>query len=295
MRLFTYQALMLFALLATQLQAEAEILKTGADVYQSTNQRLKVIVSREEPGIFIANVDPIDIQTFHPGQIKKDHSLAVFVGYDQSKRVYSKLLVGKQEYRITGNFTIKIGGLRIAVDNRNPYLSIIMDKLSEQGQISVLGFMGLQEIVKHTGGDSASLLEANTFADYDDLIEPYELKADGLHLKGKSVESRTIGLTIEYPRNPCLGRKSRSPVYITELQVAELKAITTRQQRLDMLSSILTNKPSNSPLEQLLILKVDRSSVIGLDYRKSEIKVVRPLSSEKRRQTLCVIESVYLD
>ena len=50
--------------------AYGEFLRTAPGVYQSTGKRAKVILSQEQPGIFVLYGDEVELQLFNPAVLK---------------------------------------------------------------------------------------------------------------------------------------------------------------------------------------------------------------------------------
>lgn len=273
--------------------AAAEFLKTSEGVYQSLNRRQKIVVSQSYPGVFIYEGKPVNVQTFDPATLDKEASKHVFIKYDPAANRYDAIVIGNQEYRIRGSLTLKLGGLRITVDNSNPYLSIVSDAPEgPQGRPAVLGIHGTDVIANFTGTNAAALLEANQFNQYSGVIEPYALNnANALVLKGEPVRSKLIGLEVEPPRNPCARKGS---IYITVADLKRVRAAATREERGKLMERALKKNKGYDLMKNLIILKITADTIISLDYENALVKLIRPHKSGDSDAPICEIEPVEL-
>lgn len=286
-----------FAFLVTRNLAAApsesvEFLETGPGVFQSTSLRERVIVSYgDRPGIFILSTVPTGIQEFDLASLEKSAARHVFIEYDPASNRYTNLIIGNTYYRISGNFTVEMSRIRISVDNINPYLTVAVshDK-------TILGFKGLQSIVKAAGEAALTFLEANQLDEYSELIVPYSLKKEKgeqvLQLKGQKVMSSNIGLSLTAPRNLCLVGKNI--VYLTEQDVAKTRTMRAASERLKYLDTAFKENAKKNLLADTLTLKVTKDSIVYFDFNQLKIKRVSPMKNRFSGNTVCVINDFAL-
>jgi hypothetical protein len=310
--------------------SKAEIIQTSAGVLQSSDRRAKLIISHRVPGIFILLGSPIDLQIFDPAQIelpagglnasgagtssssqgaavKGDSVTHLFVEYSPQLDRYTALHVGERSFRIRGGFSLHsdLGGqrLRVTVDNNNPYLSVVYEPLENTGvspspedgsavslkEPSIVGFRGIQTVVNKSGLRYVALLEANQFNQFKGLIEPYGLHSGVLTLKGKEYSGSSIGVELEPQKNLCL-TKGSSLIYQTQLSA--IKGSSNREAALKELEGLLKASPSKDPFKGVLLLRINPTEILGLDYNKERVITVRPLP--KAKQSICLVEEIPL-
>ena len=277
--------------------ANAEFLRTLEGVYQSTDLRAKVVVSYDVPGVFVLYGPETDIQTFHPAHLRLKNTLHVFISYDPARKRYNKIKIGKSIFAANGSFVLKMGDLRITIDNQNPYLSIVNESSTAPGiEPAILGLVGTEVILNQSGEELVALLEAHQFNKYRALIKPYKIGLGGLKLRGKAVETDTIGVSLEPPRNKCLPEiKPRGVVYLTSESLESLKDFPEGEQRLRYLKRLIAKGRSKNPQKDLLLLRVQKDSILGFDYKQAQVKLITPLKSTKGPTTICVIKNVELE
>jgi hypothetical protein len=288
-----FQCIALLCIFTPALLAEGkEFLETGPGVFQSTSLREKIIVSYDDPGIFILSTVPTGIQEFNPADIEKELAKHIFIAFDPATNRYTELIAGEKRYRINGSFTVVMSRMRIAVDNLNPYLSI-----SVENDQTIVGFRGLQTIVNAKGEVALTFLEANQLDSYSDLIVPYSLKKEGekqfLLLKEQEVKAKSIGLSLKPPRNVCID--SPNTVFLTERDVARVKRIRNATDRLSFLERAFQRNQSNDPLAETLTLKITRDAIIHFNFNELSIKRVSPMKNRFGAKTVCVINNFSLN
>ena len=267
----------IFALLAMALllaltrEAGAEFLQTGPYVYQSTTLRERVVVAQSVPGLFLLSTAAVDLQLFDPSKVSDRESVHAFLRFDLVQNRFDALLIGRREYRINGSFELNLGDMRVSVDNDTPYVSIV---LISSG--SILGFKGLEMVVNQSGWEAISLLEANQFNQYRDNTEPYWLTKSGLYFKNKILDLDFIGVSIAPPRNACLEKVSgkKDLMYLTRGEFEHIKTLTDVQERLQELRRLNTKNRLTRLLKELLLLRIEAGSVVGLNYRNGEVYVL---------------------
>ncbi len=278
----------------TCIACHAEFLKTGVGVFQSTKRRAKIIVSQEEPGIFIVFGDEIDLQVFDPTELKKDQAAHLFVRFDPSINRYVALLVGSKEYRIVGNLSLLVEGvashlLRVTIDNANPYLTVVVEGTGNEAEI--LGFLGLNAVVNNNGQEAVALLEANQLSELKGVVDPYRLKAGEITVKDRPVAGLALGITQEV-RNPCL-EKGAMVLLKSEIAVI-LDPKLDRADSKRRLGEAIQRSRSNPPLRGLLKLRIGADSIIALDPLKATILLIHETRLSGPGRKICSIEEITL-
>jgi hypothetical protein len=268
--------------------ASAEFLKTGANVFQSTSKRAKVVVSIEQPGLFIVDGPEIELQNFDPNNINHTSQVKhVFIRYNPELNRYTTILTGSREYRIGGSFTVLVGELRVTLDNSNPYISIVRDS-QDQKSAEIIGFMGINVLVNFEGQQAVALLEANQFNEYRNVLSPYTVKEDGLYVKNMPVIAAAVGITPDN-KNPCLKNTS---LFVSNEEYQKIVDTKNREQSRKLLTEIVDRNKKSSPLVGLLKLKTTNTSLIVLDPIKAEVKVIKKGDQLSENTTLCIVEVV---
>ena len=273
--------------------AEAEFLRTAPGVYQSMGRRAKVIVSTETPGLFFLYGPEVNLQDFSieslqiqaaPGPAADAESksavgltgpLHAFLAFDYEENRYTGVAVSSQSYRVQGNFTIEIGGMRVTVDNTNPYCSIVVDEPGRPPE--VLGFFGLSPIVNDEGHEAVAMLEGNQFNEYRKVFSPYQLRPDGLYVNGRPVSSATVGLIIE-PKNDCL--KPTSAI-ISRSSLEKLSGDTESKRAQRLLAALLKRRKNKGPLDTMFRLRTTPEMIIAFDPIKNETFYVRTVPADQ--------------
>lgn len=270
--------------------SEAEFLKTGTGVYQSTGKRAKIIISQEQPGVFIMFGPEIEVQAFNPAEVKKDPLIAhAFIRFDPQLNRYTSLIVGEKDYRVVGSFSLLLQDLRITVDNNNPYLSVVLDS-PKKGVTDpeILGLLGLSVIVNTTGQQAVALLEANQFTQYEGVISPYIIKDRGLQVNGQDVHTTSVGLALEQ-KNVCL---QPGAVVLQKAALDRLSSLKGKEEIRDFLSDAIMAGKKKSPLSSLLKLRVSPDSIIALDPIKGNVRVVKKVSLSSESRVVCSMDEI---
>jgi hypothetical protein len=271
--------------------AHGDFIQTMASgVYQSDDGRTKVIVSTEEKvrGLFVMIGPAVAPQEFNIETFPVDGSKHVFIKFDDEAQppVYSEAIINKKSYKISGNVTIGIGPHTIVgIDNNNPYLTVSTEATSQLEQPAVIGFSGLNEVVREKG-NPAMLLAANQLdPEVARIIRPYIVEGDELTLNGKSVTTPTIGTFVK-PENECL-----NPGFfvLSAAQTQKIRSTKAQDQRLKLIETFLLENKKSDPLHDYLVLKADKKSAILLNIREKNIRQLYALS---KSQKLCVIADV---
>lgn len=265
--------------------AQAEFIATAPGVFQSKSTRYRVIVSYDVTGVFFLVTPPIGLQAFDPSSIKDEDSQHFFISYDAATNRYTQLLIGDKTYRIIGSFTILMDGLRIALDHNNTYLTVT----SEQDQ-AIIGFRGLQIIVSTVGEVASTLLEANQFAEYADLILPYMVKKHGsqqeLVLGDKTVTGAHVGLSIQPPPNPC--SKDKEFLLLTAEDVGKLKTIKIAGERTAFLANAFVRNIENNLLGNSVLIRATRSAMVYFDIETVTISSLTAMRTRFDGKVVCI-------
>ena len=273
--------------------ASAEFLRTGSGIYQSTGKRAKVIISQEQPGLFILFGPPIELQVFNPAELSKDPSQShAFIKFDPKVNRYTSLVIGTREFRISGGFTLNLGSIRVTVDNSNPYCSIVQEKGEGAGaEPEILGLLGLSVIVNNTGQQAVALLEANQFGEYRGIVNPYEMKEGNLFVGGKPLKTSVVGVSLEV-KNPCL---VPGAVVLSHESFEAARAAKGKDELKEILSEAVKQAKKRSPLVGLLKLRISPESIIVLDPIHGKVQVVKKVtlpSAPNSNVTVCSTEEV---
>lgn len=299
----------LFATAALQLLVmshalEAQFVQTSSGVFQSADGQAKIITSHTVPGLFVLFGPPIALQLFDPARIEPSKELSqsyahLFIEYDPSFDRYSMLHLGSQKLRIKGGFTVLIRAgarvLRLTVDNNNPYFSAVLDQEGSSGAApnftpSIVGFRGVKLVVNKTGQQPVALLEANQFNQFRGIIEPYEYREEALYVKGVKLTGNSLGVELEPQKNLCL---KPDTAFLNETNIKKLKGELSKEALIESLEKTLEAPPTQDPFKGLLLLRIEPSEIVGLDYGSNTVKVFRPLKSTSKQ--VCVTEDIPLD
>ena len=285
-----------FLVVGSAMPGHAEFIRTSPGVFQHTGKHLKVIVSHEIPGIFVLAVPSLDLQVFDPAIVAREGAQHIFIRYNPELDRYSAIVIGPKEYRVRGGLTIEAqidsDSVRLAVDNNNPYLSILIDSSAKETSLppSLLGFRGTELVVNETGQKKVALLEANRFNQFQAVIEPYLLTSAGLALKGAEIAGSTVGVEIEPPKNFCL---RSGTIFVSQKDLLRIKNIKQRDESVEQLEKLISGEAPPDPLKGVLLLRIEPTEMIGLDYSSGIVKIIRPL--KKVPKPLCSIEDIPLE
>jgi hypothetical protein len=269
--------------------ATAEFLKTRPDVFQTTDGRGKVITSRADRGLFVSFGQPVDVQLFNPEDLPAESTEHVFISYDAALNGYTKLTFGKHKsYRIIGSLTFVIGNLRVAIDNVHGYASIA--EIDGSGDsIGILGFRGVEPVARYKGVGAVALLEANQLESYRKVIKNFRYENHALTLNGNPIESASVGLAFDPPTNPCIPGKDK--VFLVPSEVKKIRAIMNQKERLGYLEKILKAQRKASPLDALILIRIESTNAYAIDLERGSVTTVKPFS-EARDNQICVLEDV---
>lgn len=277
----------------TTLAADTKIVRTGHGVYQSSTLREKVVISYEVPGIFVALGDPIPLQRFSPLDLESESTRHLFVRFDASLNRYTSIIAnGTEELALKDNVSIEIGeNLRVGIDNTIPYLSIVVAPSKQKVRPAILGMVGLDPLATRTGEDSIRLLDATGDPRYSDVLEPYDLRADGLYLTGDKVVQGPLGLSFGSTSNVCL---KPSSVLMSEAERRKISAVKDRQRRLSLLQQILKRPDSSDLLDRLFSVRVMPRLVVAFDTEAEKLVTMEPIDTfGAGTPQVCVVRNAF--
>ena len=264
----------------------SEFLETTTGVFQDTSEKLKVVASFSpgQTGIFIVSGPAIGIQEFNLAAVPKEGYKHVFVRFDEKLSSYSELVIGSRTYKVSGNLTLNLGNDEIAIDQLNPYLSVVHKPSGPNEKGSIVGFMGLNRIVMG-GPTEAAILAANQYN--QDIIKPYDVTDGGLEINGKGVTTPTVGVLVDLRQKGNICSRPDTPI-IGDDQLEHLQTIKDQNKRAESLQKILEDNKKNPPTRGLLFLRVTQTEITALSPDQ-QIKIIRPLKAIGAKKPLCVI------
>lgn len=268
--------------------AQADFIQTMASgVYQSTDGQTKVLLSTRPNarGLFVLEGPAVPPQEFSIENMPTDGTQHVFIKFDDNAQppMYSEVIINKKSYKISGNLTLSVGSHTIvSIDNNNPYLTVSTEPSGPGASLAVLGFSGLNEVIREKG-NVAMLLAANQLdTEVARIIKPY-IVADGeLTMNGKPVTTPTIGTFVK-PDNDCL---NPGFIVLSAAQTTQIRATKSQEDRLRMIESFIKQNNRTDPLGGYLVLKADKKSAILLNVKEKNIRQLYPLSVERK---ICII------
>lgn len=273
--------------------SEAEFILTRASgVYQHSNGSTKVILGtkNDAQGIFVMVGSPIPPQEFNLETTPGENVKHIFVRFDGQAQppTYSEIVINDKTYKISGNLTINLGKTFVGIDNNNPYLTVVTEGATNGEPASIIGFSGLNEIVKGAG-PVATILAANQLnPEVAKVILPYTVENNQLLLNGKPVSTPMIG-TFVRPESECL-KPSSVVLYGSDLN--KITSAKGEEDRIKLLDKFMTDAKRSNPLHQHLVLKADPKSVILLDIGDKNIHEMHEVKLKSARQRICVISDI---
>lgn len=268
------------------------ILTRASGVYQHSNGTSKVILGskNDAQGIFVMVGAPIAPQEFNLETTPPEGMKHIFIRFDGQAQppTYSEIVINDKVYKVSGNLTLNLGKTFVSIDNNNPYLTIVTEGSHSGEAASILGFSGLNEIVKGAG-PIATILAANQLnPEVAKVILPYTVENNELRLNGKPVTTPVIG-TFVRPENECLKPTS---VVLFSTDLTKITSAKGEDERIQLLDKFLTEAKKSNPLRDHLVLKADLKSVILLDIRDKNIHEMHEVQLKSARQRICVISNI---
>ena len=288
------RAIMALALIACGARESAAefILTRASGVYQHSNGSAKVILGtkNDAQGIFVMIGSPIPPQEFNLETTPGENVKHIFVRFDGQAQppTYSEIVINDKVYKISGNLTVNLGKTFVGIDNNNPYLTVVTEGATNGEPASIIGFSGLNEIVKGAG-PVATILAANQLnPEVAKVILPYSVENNQLLLNGKPVTTPMIG-TFVRPESECL-KPSSVVLYGSDLN--KITSAKGEEERIKLLDKFMTDAKRSNPLHQHLVLKADPRSVILLDISDKNIHEMHEVKLKSARQRICVISDI---
>jgi hypothetical protein len=268
------------------------ILTRASGVYQHSNGSTKVILGskNDAQGIFIMAGPSIAPQEFNLEATLPENVKHIFVRFDGQAQppTYSEIVINDKVYKISGNLTVHVGKTVVGIDNNNPYLTIVTEGAASGDSASIIGFSGLNEIVKGSGA-VATILAANQLnPEISKIILPYAVDNNQLLLNGKPVTTPMIG-TFVRPESECL-KPSSVVLYATDLN--KITSAKGEEERIKLLEKFMSDAKKSTPLQQHLVLRADQKSVILLDVREKDIHEMHEVTLTSAHQRICVISAI---
>lgn len=268
------------------------ILTRASGVYQHSNGTSKVILGskNEAQGIFVMVGAPIAPQEFNLETTPPEGIKHIFIRFDGQAQppTYSEIVINDKVFKVSGNLTLNMGKTYVSIDNNNPYLTIVTEGAHSGEPASILGFSGLNEIVKGSG-PIATILAANQLnPEVAKVILPYTVENNELRLNGKPVTTPVIG-TFVRPENECLKPTS---VALFNTDLSKITSAKSEDERIQLLDRFMTEAKKSNPLRDHLVLKADQKSVIFLDIRDKNVQEMHEVKLKSARQRICVISNI---
>ncbi len=274
--------------------AHAEFLRTrSAGVYQHTSGTTKVIVGAKDAvqGIFVLSGPSVAPSEFSAESELSPTTSHLFISFDPTAQPprYAEIVIKEKRYRIRGNLKIRIGShTTVSIDNNNPYLTVVTEGATTGESASIVGFSGLNEIVKGSGA-VATILAANQLnPEVAKVILPYTVENNELLLNGRPVTTPMVG-TFVRPESECL-KPGSVVLYSTDLN--KVTAAKSEDERIKLLEKLMADAKRSNPLHQHLVLKADPKSIILLDIREKNIHEMHEVKLKSARQRICVISDI---
>jgi hypothetical protein len=269
------------------------ILTRASGVYQHTNGATKVILGTKSnaQGLFIVDGPAVSPQEFNLETMSAQGAHHVFIKFDAQAQppTYSEIIINDKIYKISGNLTLGIGQKTIvSVDNNNPYLTVVTEGSTPGEAPSLLGFSGINEIVKGTGSIAAILAANQLNPEVAKVIRPYLVENDELMLNGKPVTTPLVGTFIK-PESECLKPNS---VILLSSEVTKIQETKTEDEPLKLLDQFIKESKKGSRLQEYLVLRTDPKSVILLDIKEKNVREMHAMVPKATKQRICVISDI---
>lgn len=274
----------------------ADFQETSPNVFQYSNKEYKIIITQY--GIFVAQTKKIDNNKFNKKNLtNKEVIRHCFIKYDAQKNIYDTLMIGENNYYIQGALNIFFGDMVIKIDGLNTYATFVVnDKEINESEQGILGILGTTPVTNTTGSSFVAFLEANAISKQDEeVIKDYTIsKDDELYEKDKLVEEGSdIGKKFRMDKsiNECL---QEDALILSSNEIRKLERISKdKKTNAQELEKIYSENKSSDILKDYLIMRVESTAIILLDYVGANIKIVKKLGKSKNtNKTLCVIKNI---
>jgi hypothetical protein len=287
-------ALALLCLVSPLSASRADYILTRASgVYQHTNGSTKVILGtkNDAQGLFIVDGPAISPQEFNLETMSPEGARHVFIKFDAQAQppTYSEIIINDKTYKVSGNLTLSVGPKTlVSVDNNNPYLTVVTEGSQANEAPSILGFSGLNEIVKGSGTMATALAANQLNADVAKVIRPYAVENNELTLNGKPVTNSLIGTFIK-PESECL---KPNTVILLANEMTKIQTAKSEDERIKLLDQSMKDAKKSSRLQENLVLKTDPKSVILLDIREKNVREMHAIALKASKEKICVISDL---
>lgn len=264
-------------------------LTKSSGVYEESRGTVKVIIAStpEEQGIFVMVGPPLASAEFSLDSWTNPLVESAYIRFNQGAPDphYAEVVTKSHRYGIDGNLSIQLGDhATIGIDNNNTYLTVEFNDSADFKRASVLGFSGLNEIVREYG-EKVPLVSASSL---DDGGEGYALKGGLLYEGGVEISGGAIGKFVRL-RNECLNDES---LVLLVRDVRRLQEIPNQDERSQLLKELIDSARVAPVLRGYLVLSAVPEQSILLDPRRKSVH--RMMSSVPRglNQKVCVITDV---
>lgn len=286
----------IFVLLISSNVSVAEFLETSLGVFQHKSGEYKIIITND--GIFAAQTKSIDPQKFETKNLTKDNVISsCFLRYDLQDHKYQELIVNGNIYLVNGTFNVKLGDLSINIDELNTYTTfVVYDDKTPESQQGILGVIGNVVVTNTFGSSFVALLEANSLTSKDSkgTLE-YQIIGSKLFQDKKPIEEgASIGTKFDKSvfKNSCLD----DDAVILDSKDLEIIKKLGKEKNNSEIEKIFNSKKAKDVVKDLLIIRVEDSSIILLDYIDANIKIAKKLGETSlSNKTLCLIKNIDLD
>jgi hypothetical protein len=274
--------------------SEAQFIQTSSSgVYQSTDGKAKIVLGNSEgaQGLFVVYLaDAVSPQEFNLEKLAAAGATHVFIKFEAGVEFpYSQVVIGEKSYKINGNLNLQVGGLRVNIDNTNPYLTVTYPSGGSNGD-ALVGFYGLAEVIKGAG-NVAAIATANLHSsEMAKLLKPYSVRENGLWLGEKRVENPTVGLFVQRDGHTCL---KSSTAILTAEQLRRIRGLKSKGELAqgEALKSILEENQKKNLILGKLVLRSDLNSPIVLLDMSKNVYDLRAVSSVSSRN-ICVLSPI---
>jgi hypothetical protein len=269
--------------------AEFLVTHPGA-IYQEARGEVKVIVSQsdETQGLFVMAGPAIAPAEFHFESPKSGETNSVFIHFNSQVNPprYDRLTINKQTFLIDGNLSLDLGrGATLTVDNNNPYLTIESISADKTIQSSLIGFSGVNEVVR--AADSlATVFSANQ--SMDDTEQAYSVNEGQLLLNGEVVSAQSVGRFVRL-RNECLNTGS---IVLHTTDILKLQHTKAENQRVELLQELINKARADSPLKKYITLSAEPAYVILFNVETSGVYRMKPMVPKGIQQKVCVLQEI---
>ena len=275
--------------------ALCEFLETSPNVFQHVNGQYRIIITQD--GIFAMQTKPIDPKDFKISDITKDKVISsCFLRFNPETNKHEELIVNGTLYLIDGTLNLKLGDLSINTDELNTYISfVVYDKNIDDSNQGILGIIGRSVVTNTTGSAFVALLEANMLSSKDGNVFEYIIRNSDLYKDGVKIqEGSKIGQKQDRSnfQDSCIGDNA---VILSSQDLEEVKKFGKLKKN-DEITKIFDSRKSHDIAKDFLIIRVEDSSVIFLDYINANIKIAKKLGKTSiSDKTLCVIKNIDID